>query len=191
MEDSCAIYKNYAYVSDNGGKLMCIDLNTMKLIWVQNILDDSNSTPLFEESIEDNACYIYTSTSLHITATGSNKQGDIPIWKINAATGEIVWKSEPYKCYTVSGVSGGVEGTGILGRNDIADLVIYPVARTPSPGSGVLVALNKKTGKEAWNTPFDHYCWSSPVAVYTPKGKSYIIQCDTSGNMYLLEGKNG
>jgi outer membrane protein assembly factor BamB len=190
FEDSCAIYKNFAYVSDNGGKLMCIDLNTMKLVWVQNILDDSNSTPLFEESIVDNTCYIYTSTSLHITATGSDKHGDIPIWKINAATGEIVWKTS-YKCYTVSGVSGGVEGTGILGKNDISDLVIYPVARTPEPGSGMLVALNKKTGEEVWNTPFDQYCWSSPVAVYTPEGKSYIIQCDTIGNMYLLEGKTG
>ena len=33
--------------------------------------------------------------------------------------------------------------------------------------------------------------WSSPVAVYTPSGKSYIVACDTVGNMFLLEGKTG
>jgi outer membrane protein assembly factor BamB len=33
--------------------------------------------------------------------------------------------------------------------------------------------------------------WSSPVAVYTPSGKSYIIACDTIGQMFLLDGKTG
>ena len=190
MEDSAVIWHNYIYVSDNGGKLMCIDLNTMKLIWVQNIWDDSNSTPLFEESMEDGTAYIYISTSLHITAD-KNNQGPIPVWKINAATGEIVWQSKSYECYTVSGVSGGVEATGLLGQNDISDLVIYPIARTPKVGTGLLVALDKKTGKEMWSFPMDHYAWSSPVAVYTPEGKSYIVECDTKGNIFLIEGKTG
>jgi outer membrane protein assembly factor BamB len=192
MEDSPVAWHNYLYVSDNGGKLMCIDLNTMKLVWAQNILDDSNSTPLFEESIEDNTAYIYISTSLRITAKGSDpKSGGIPIWKINAATGEIVWQSAPYKCYTVSGVSGGVEGTGVLGKNDISNLVIYPVARTPEVGSGLLVALDKATGAEVWRFPMDNYAWSSPVAVYTAEGKSYIVICDSKGYVFLLEGKTG
>ncbi len=29
------------------------------------------------------------------------------------------------------------------------------------------------------------------MAVYTPQGKSYIVQCDTVGNMFLLEGTTG
>jgi outer membrane protein assembly factor BamB len=190
IEDSAVIWQHYIYLSDNGGKMMCIDLNTMELIWVQDIWDDSNSTPLFEESMEDGTAYIYTSTSLHITAD-ENNEGPIPIWKINAATGEIVWQSESYECHTVSGVSGGVEATGLLGQNDISDLVVYSVARTPDVGSGVLVALSKETGKEVWRFEMDNYAWSSPVAVYTPKGKSYIVQCDTDGNIFLLEGTTG
>ncbi len=190
FEDSPVAWRNFVYVSDNGGKLMCIDVNTMKIVWVQDIWDDSNSTPLFEESMEDGTAYIYISTSLHITKDADDR-GKIPVWKINAATGEIVWESEPYDCYTVSGVSGGVEATGVLGRGDISDLVIYPIARTPEKGSGVLVALDKRTGKEVWSLDMDNYAWSSPVAVYTHAGKAYIVQCDSVGNMYLIDGREG
>jgi hypothetical protein len=191
MEDSAVAWKNYLYVADNGGKLFCWDLNTMKLVWVQNVLDDTNTSPVFEE--ENGHGYIYISTSLHITAPGTatTRKGGIPIWKIDAATGEVVWETEKYTCYTVTGVSGGVQDTPVLGQKDISNLVIYAVARTPGPGSGILVALDKKTGAEVWRQSFNHYAWSSPVAVYTPEGKSYIVQCDTIGNMFLVEGKTG
>ncbi len=190
FEASAVAWRNYIYLSDNGGKLMCVDVNTMKVVWVQDIWDDSNSTPLFEESMEDGTAYIYISTSLHITADKDDR-GPIPIWKIDAATGEIVWESEPYDCHTVSGVSGGVEATGLLGRHDLSNLVIYPIARTPDKGSGVLAALDRQTGKEVWSIPMDNYAWSSPAAVYTPGGKGYIIQCDSAGNMFLIDGAKG
>ena len=35
-------------MTDNGGNLMCLDLNTLQLVWVQDTLDDSNSTPVLE-----------------------------------------------------------------------------------------------------------------------------------------------
>ncbi|NLO28556.1 MAG: PQQ-binding-like beta-propeller repeat protein, partial [Actinobacteria bacterium] len=193
MEDSAVIWQNYLYVAENGGKFMCFDLNTMELIWVQDVLDDTNSTPIFEESPEDGTCYLYISTSLHITRKGAAdpRRGGIPIWKIDAATGEIVWETPMYDCYTVSGVSGGVQATPVLGKEDIADLVIYAIARTPNVESGILVALDKRTGREVWSTGFDHYSWSSPLALYTPQGKSYIVLCDSIGNMFLLEGTTG
>ena len=167
MEDSAVAWKNYLYVADNGGKLFCWDLNTMKLMWVQNVLDDTNTSPVFEE--ENGHGYIYISTSLHETATGTGntRKGGIPIWKIDAATGEVVWETQKYPCYTVTGVSGGVQDTPVLGQKNISNLVIYAIARTPDPESGILVALDKKTGDEVWRTSFSHYMWSSPVAVYT------------------------
>jgi hypothetical protein len=193
MEDSAVIWRNYIYIADNGGSLMCYDLNTMKLVWVQSVLDDTNTTPVFEESPDDDTCYIYISTSLHVTATGSSdpRKGGVPVWKINAATGEIVWETPKYPCYTVSGVSGGVQSTPVLGKNDISNLVIYNIARTPTADSGILVALDKKTGAEVWKTSLTHYSWSSPVAVYTPQGKSYVVLCDSIGNMFLIDGKTG
>ena len=36
-----------------------------------------------------------------------------------------------------------------------------------------------------------NYAWSSPIAIYTPAGKSYIVQCDSVGTMFLLEGTTG
>jgi len=193
MEDSACIWRNYIYIADNGGRLMCIDLNTMETVWVQDVLDDTNTSPVFEESPEDKTCYLYISTSLHITATGDAppRSGGVPIWKINAATGEVVWRTPLYPCQSLPGVSGGVQATPVLGRHDISNLVIYPIAHTPTEGLGLLVALDKKTGKEEWNTRLGHYCWSSPAAVYTPEGKSYIIQCDSEGNMHLIEGATG
>ena len=192
MEDSAVAWKNYLYVADNGGKLFCWDLNTMKLVWVQNVLDDTNTSPVFAE--EDGHGYIYISTSLHITATGTaaGRKGGIPIWKIDAATGEIVWKTEPYKCYTVLGVSGGVQDTPVLGQKDIANLVIYAIARTPNPGSGILVALDRKTGEEVWSTSYQ------PLHVEFAGGRLHArgqvlhrARATPSGNMFLLEGKTG
>ena len=61
MEDSAAVYKGYLFIADNGGNLMCIDLNTLQLVWVQDILDDSYSTPVLR--VEEGRLYIYVSTS--------------------------------------------------------------------------------------------------------------------------------
>lgn len=189
MEDSAVTWKNFIYVADNGGHLFCVDLNTMKLVWVQDVQDDTNSSPVLEESAQDGTAYIYISTSLHITA--KKGKGTVPIWKINAATGEVVWKSTPYDVYTVSGVSGGAQDTPVLGKNDISNLVIYQMARTPKISTGIIVALDKTTGREVWRTSIPNYSWSSPVAVYTPSGKSYIVTCDSIGLMRLLDGKTG
>ena len=64
MEDSAVIYKGYLYIQDNGGHFMCLDLNTLQLVWVQDCLDDSNGSPVM--SIEDGKAYLYASTSFHL-----------------------------------------------------------------------------------------------------------------------------
>jgi len=155
-EASANIVERYLYVSENGGLFYCVDLNTMELVWVQDTGDDSNSSPVFQ-LISETEAYIYTAPSLHWTQD-ENAQGSIAIFKLDALTGEIVWKRD-FQVHTVSGVSGGVQSTGLLGKagSNIEDLVFYTVARTATVDSGVLVALNAKTGETVWSWNMDYY----------------------------------
>ncbi len=190
FEPSCAIVGRYLYVSENGGMFFCIDLDTMKLVWAQDTRDDSNSTPVFQWDKGGETGYIYTAPSLHWTA--KNDTGKTVIYKLNAKTGEIVWQ-KPYDCYTVSGVSGGVQATPLLGKegSDIENLIIYPIARTPNSWEGVLVAFDTETGEVVWEHSMANYAWSSPAGVYTEDGKGYVVICDSAGKMAFLDGKTG
>ena len=115
----------------------------------------------------------------------------IPVWKIDGLNGSIVWQHD-YSCWTVSGVSGGVQGTLACGRNDLSDLIFVPVARTgESANAGVLAALDKETGETVWEFPTTVYSWSSPVDVYDSKGHGYILYPTSGGYLYLLDGKTG
>lgn len=189
METSASIWKNYLYIGDNCADLMCIDLNTMKTVWVQDTIDDTNASPVFEENEADGTAYIYISSSLHFTKDENNK-GTIKLSKINAATGEIVWQI-PYECQTVPEISGGVQATALSGANNISDLVYFAVARTGGIDNGQLVAIDKATGEEAWHVDMEYYTWSSPVALYDKDGNGYIILCDSKGNMFMLDGRTG
>ncbi len=189
IESSACVYDHYLYACDNSGDLICLDLNTMALVWVQDTVDDSNASPVLEVDATDGTAYLYVSTSLHWTKDKKDS-GEIPVMKVNAATGEVIWKRS-YECKTVDGVSGGVQATACLGKNNISDLVFFTVARTGGKKHGKLVALDKKTGGEVWSVEMKYYSWSSPVAVYDAKGDGYIIQCDSDGNMFLIDGRTG
>ena len=187
MEDSALIWKGYIFFTTNDGYLFCLNLDNLETVWVQDVLDDTNCTPVME--LEDGHPYIYTSTSFHL-GWRSSTTAEIPVWKIDAETGEIVW-SRSYECRTVKGNSGGVQGTLAIGKNDLKDLIFVPVAKTPTVTSGKIVALNKETGEEEWVLEDKAYTWSSPVTVYDKKGKGYVVTCDSVGDMYLLDGKTG
>ena len=190
VEASPVIWTHYLYMADNGGNLMCMDLRTLKLVWVQDVLDDTNCTPVLE--CEDGHPYLYISTSFHAGwRAAENSTATIPVWKIDALSGEVVWQHD-YTCFTQSGVSGGVQGTMALGKNDLKDLVFVPVSRCGDQASaGVLAALNKKTGETVWEFPTVIYSWSSPVDFYDENGKGYLIYCTSGGFLYLLDGATG
>ena len=186
MEDSAAIYKNYIFLADNGGNMMCLDLNTMKLVWVQDILDDSNSTPVL--SVENGHLYLYVSTSFRL-GWRSYDSATIPVWKLDAETGEIVWQTD-YQCYTDDGVSGGVQSTIASGKNNLSDYIYVTVSKTEDNASGVLHCLDKKTGELVWEHK-SGYAWSSPVCVYDKEEKGKVLYCSSDGNMYFLDGRTG
>lgn len=187
VESSAAIINNYIFLADNGGNLMCLDLNTLKLVWVQDVLDDTNCSPVVD--VEDGHPYIYISTSFHY-GWRSYSTAEIPIFKIDAETGEIVWRTD-YTCYTVQDLSGGVQGTIAVGKNKLSDMIFVPVARTPGASSGTLAALKKDTGEVVWEKKTSMYSWSSPVDFYDADGNGYLLYCNSGFNMFLIDGKTG
>lgn len=188
-ESSASIVGSNLYVSENGGLVYCMDVNTMELIWVQDTKDDSNSSPVFQWG-SDGSGYIYTAPSLHWTANKSS--GAISIYKLDAATGNILWTYEK-QCTRDSNISGGVQSTPVLGRDGttIEGMVIYTIACTPSFYKGVVTALDTETGKVIWEVNSGNYAWSSPVALYTEDGKAYIFFVNASGVAQLLDGATG
>ena len=189
-EVSCAIVDHYLYISENGGLFYCVDLNTMELVWAQDIKDDAASSPVFEW-ISDTEGYIYTASSLQWTKN-TEAQSSISIYKIDALTGQILWE-KPYNVHRVDGTTGGVLATPVLGKagSTIDGMIIYTIAGTPERQSGVMVALNTKTGDTVWSMDMNHYAWSAPVALYTDNGTACVVVCDTMGNAALVEAKTG
>lgn len=187
FEASPVIWQSHMIVPDNGGNLICLDLNTLTVDWVQDTLDDTNCTPVLE--IEDGHPYIYASTSYHL-GWRSWMTADVPVWKIDAETGEIVWQVS-YSCYSVEELSGGTQGSIAVGKHNVSDLVYVPIARTPSASGGKLVALDKETGEEVWVMETQVYSWSTPTLVYDQNGDGYILCCTTGYYLYLLDARTG
>lgn len=186
FEASPIIVDNYLYVGDNRGIFFCIDLNTMGLVWAQEIRDDLNATPVFEWG-DDGQGYLYLGTSMEYA------EGTCYVYKLNAATGEIVWQKTYDNVFYDKNVSGGVLSSPLLGKKGTAleGMIIFNIAKTPGQYNGIMVALNTKTGEEVWRKAFNHYCWSSPAAVYSDDGRAYIVQFDSGGYAFLLDARNG
>lgn len=196
IESSMAIYDHFGYFSDNTGNLICIDLNTLKMVWVRQLDDDSDVTPVIEE--ENGRVFLYTGTEVDWQRTDVlNYLGDSYTYKIDAMTGEEIWQTSA-SCYTKNGedkgddVNGGMLGTPIVGKKSISDLVIFSYCMTNGTYSGNrMVAYYKDTGDTAWTYEMNQYSWSSPVDCYDADGNAYIVICDSVGQIHLVNGKTG
>lgn len=187
IENSVAIYKNLAFFGDNGGSIQCLDLTRMKPVWALEKSDDTDATITIE--VEDNVPYLYTGTEVDKQGT----KGNAIIRKINGLTGEIIW-TKYYECQSILGErpnNGGLLATNVIGKNDINNMAVFTLARYKTLYGGLMVALDKKTGEEIWRLEMPHYAWSSPVDFYNENGKGYIIQCDSIGNIHLIDGATG
>ena len=186
-ECSGAVWNGYFFIGDNGGSVYCLDLNTMKMVWINDVGEDLNSSCIFET--EGGNHYLYIATTLKY-GYNSHNMGTAAIYKLNAVTGEIVWK-KPYEVHTVKGYAGGVLSTGAPGTGQLADYIFYSVSKTPELEGGYIVALDKATGNEIWKTHIDMYSWSSTVFFTSEEGKSYLIQGCQNGDLLLIDAKTG
>ena len=192
FEASAIIVENYLYIGDNRGIFFCIDLNTMSLVWAQEIKDDLNATPIFEWG-DNGQGYLYLGTSMEYETNEDGQFGTYHVYKLDAITGQIIWHNTYENVYYDKNVSGGVLSSPLLGKKGTAleGMIFFHIAKTPGEYNGLMVALNTETGQEIWRRATDHYCWSSPVAVYSDDGKAYIVQFDSGGYGLLIDASNG
>jgi len=54
-----------------------------------------------------------------------------------------------------------------------------------------LIALNKSDGKVAWAYGLGSRSESSPIALYDKAGNGWIVQCEQSGVIHLVDGRTG
>ena len=186
-ECSAAVWNGYLFIGDNGGSVYCLDLNTMKMVWINDVGEDINASPIFETDGGNH--YLYIATTLKYGYNAHN-MGTAAIYKLNAVTGEIIWK-KPYEVHTVKGYAGGVLSTGALGSGLVSDWIFYSVSKTPGLEEGYLVALDKYTGEEKWRKSLDMYSWSSTVLFTSENGKNYLIQGCQNGDLLLMDAKTG
>ena len=227
IESSVSAFRNYAFFTDNGGRMQCVDLNTMAIKYVVDVTDESDASVVVEESYDDNTIYLYTGSQ--VRSTGK----DLPDGfgysyqrKINGLTGAIIWEKR-WICSTGdASASGGNVATPHAGRGQISNLVIYSfslaalsdnaasaqaaqttdAAETADAASEILpqtnasgtfstggriVAYDKATGNIIWDIEQTNDYWSSPVVVYDPQGKAYLIQCDRGGYVTMYDASSG
>ncbi len=195
VESSLSIYSHYAYFCDNAGNLVCLDLNTMNMVWNRALDDDSDVTPVLEE--ENGRVYLYVGTEVDWQKSELDYQGQAFTYKIDAMNGEIVWKTSQL-CYTHNGVdkgddvNGGMLGNPVVGKKSISNLVIFAYSMTDGMYSGnLVVAYKKDSGEMQWKYHMNKYSWSSPVDVYDENGNAYIVMCDSFGQIHLINGQTG
>ena len=155
---------------------------------MQDILDDANCTPVLE--IEDGHPYLYVSTSYHL-GWRSWTTAEVPVWKIDAETGEIVWQSEGFTCYSEASLSGGSQGSIASGEGELEGLIFLSMSRYPSAGGGTLMAMDKETGEVVWEKSTQVFSWSTPTIVYDQDGHGYVIYCTLGQYIYLFDGLTG
>jgi outer membrane protein assembly factor BamB len=159
----------------------------MKMVWINDVAEDINSSPVFET--DGGKHYLYVATTLKY-GYNSHNMGKASIYKLNAVTGEIIWR-KPYEVHTVKGYAGGVLSTGVPGTGLVSDYIFYSVSKTPDLEGGYLVALDKRTGEEVWKKKLEMYSWSSTILFTSEQGKSYLIQGCQNGDLLLIDAKTG
>ncbi len=189
IESSPAAYKNFLYFCDNGGILQCLDLNTMKPVWFTETGDDTDCTITLEESPE--GVFLYTANEVDKRSMGGKvKLADCNIRKYNAITGVMLWQKD-VPCVYQYYINGGALATPLVGKNDIADRIIFNIALTGSTQAGQLMALDKKTGNTLWERDLSAYSWSSPTDIYSDDGVTYGVFGDSVGTLHLFDPKTG
>ena len=188
LEASIAIYGRYGIIADNGGSIICIDLQTLQPMWYSANGDDTDATPVI--AIEDGTPYVYTGCEVD----KQGPQGKSVFRKLSVLTGEEIWRYS-IPCHSISIgkhiLNGGMLGTPLLGRDNCSSIIYTSFVQYKPGNTGIFIAFDRATGAVIWQTELSAYSWSSPIG-YAVKGGGFIILIgDVIGNIYVINGKTG
>lgn len=192
IENSLCVYANYGYFGDNHGNIICVNLNTMKPVWMYDNHDDIDGSIVCK--VENGKPYLYCGCEV-------DKQGDeglCHIVKLDAMNGQPVW-TQQLACHRMTvgekTLDGGMYCTPLPGRGDCNGLLFANLCRNGGDGkgkhSGQLVAINTKDGTIAYTTQLNQFAWSSPVGFLNEKKEMFIFTGDSGGTVYLIKAKTG
>ncbi len=187
IENSAVAYRNLMFAADNDGNLLCWDVNTLQVIWMRNIGDDTDSSIGLDATTD--GVFLYTGNEVD-NRGASDGERITNIRKIDALSGKQIWQYD-IPAYYDAAVNGGVLGSPIIGHGATADLVIFNVARTTAPREGDLVALDKKSGAVVWRRHLSNYSWSSPTLITAADGVQYGVLPDSDGVVHLFDPQTG
>ncbi len=186
IENSLAVHGNLAFFADNAGTIQALDLTTFRPVWTLDAGDDTDASLVVDE--QENAPFLYTASEVD----GQGARGLSRIRRIEAESGRVVWEKD-VECVAERGpqnIDAGVFATPLVGRDDIADRVVFTLSRCPERGA--MLALAKADGSELWRTPLRTDAWSSPTGLLDEaSGKTFLVQGDRGGRLHLVDGSTG
>jgi len=186
---SPVIFREHLFFVDQNGWLECVNLNTMELEYSMDLTDETVSSLVLEEDVDNGTFYLYTASLVKDQKREIADMGISFIRKIDGCTGRVVWEQK-INCLYRKGLVSGAVATPLLGQANLKGMIFFTVAQTKE-NAGTLIALSTSSGSKLWSWDMGAYSWSTPAVVYSSDGEGYIVQCDSAGNMYLLDGASG
>lgn len=188
MESSIAICRNYGYIGDNWGNIICVNLNTMRPVWYYWNHDDTDATIIVEQ--EGGTPYLYT--SCEVDKQGPN--GCSYFTKLNGLNGDTIW-TRPIPCHKrpVFGTEreGGMFATPLFGHGNCEGRIFATFCTLDSNKLGRFCCIDKQSGRIIYSIDTDIYLWNSPIAYYNEKNEMYVLFGDVAGYLYLVDAKSG
>lgn len=189
IESSMSVYRNYGYLADNHGNVICLNLDTLRPIWLYRMGDDTDATPVVAVE-SDGMPYLYVGSEIDRQVTGHAS-----FVKLNALTGKPVWERRiegmRYDSEDGKHFDGGFYGSPLLGQGQSSDIVMANCVLNLDGQNGVLLAFDRATGATRWTARLRYYSWNSPVGFVNEDGAMFVLDGDCAGNLYLFDATDG
>ncbi|MBQ8136914.1 MAG: PQQ-binding-like beta-propeller repeat protein [Clostridia bacterium] len=184
IEGAASMADRYVFTGDAWGIVRCVDTTTMRCAWAVDFGDNVDAAMALDPMETELSLYVGTTCYAR-----SDKKAPAVIARVNALTGEILWRCEVPCVRNASADTSGCKASPVIGERGLSDFVYFTVNEVSS-GRARLHCLEKETGEIAWSFDMASSV-SSPVAVYSEFGSGVIVQCASDGHIYMLNGRTG